>query len=297
MRLSWFSLSPLRQYLGLLALSWLLVAAPSSLLAQMVPITSSEPTATAVEIPENLTQEEVRDLIARLSDDEVRELVISQLDKLATQQSQADDTAAYVSHLRDGIDVARHTLMRAFQSDNELYTLPTSIWQQMTGNGQISAGYILFQLIGLLAVGWIARLLTRRLLVKASAKPVDVHSLGKRFDLACYGVFMGMLELGAFAAGAFLFIKITGGQTPMAQVFWYQVIWCLVLIKLVMLAVRQVVSLDNPDTRLVSVSNAVARQALAWAMILTTALVLPQPLLNLVNDFGASLETAILLKL
>ena len=297
MRLSGFNLSPLRQYLVMLTLSWVLIAAPSSLLAQMVPGTSSEPTDATVEIPENLTQEEVRDLIARLSDDEVRELVISQLDKLAATQNQTDDPATYVSHLRDGIDVARNTLGQAFQRDNELYILPTSIWQQMTGNGQISAGYILFQLIGLLAVGWIARLLTRRLLVKASAKPVEVASLGKRFDLACYGVFMGMLELGAFAAGAFLFIKITGGQTPMAQVFWYQVIWCLVLIKLVMLAVRQVVSLDNSDTSLVSVTHNVARKILGWTLILTSFVVLPRPLISMVADFGGSVETELLLSL
>ncbi|MGB5329342.1 MAG: hypothetical protein WBO58_14060, partial [Gammaproteobacteria bacterium] len=288
---------PPRKFLGLLVIFWALFATPSSLLAQMVPGAGSEPTAAPVEIPENLTQEQVRDLIARLSDDQVRELVISQLDKLAAGQDQAGDPATYISQLNAGFDQARTTLWRAFNQDHEIYTLPTSIWHQMTGNGQISGGYILFQLAGLLIAGWGARLLIRRLLVKATAKPVEDLSLGKRFDLACYGIFAGMLELGAFAVGALLFVKITGQQTPMAQVFWYQLIWCLVLIKLVMLAVRQVVSASNPDTRLVSISSAVARQALAWAMILTTALVLPQPLLNLVNDFGASLETAILLKL
>lgn len=290
-------MSSLRQYLGLLALFWLLIAAPSSLLAQMVPGTSAEPTATPVEIPENLTQEQVRDLIARLSDDQVRELVIAQLDKLATKQDQVGDPASYINHLHDGFDVARNTLRRALQPDHEIYTLPTSIWQQMTGNGQTSGWYILFQLVGLLVVGWIARLLTRHLLAKASTKPERAISLGKRFDLACYGIFTGMMELGAFAVGAYLFIKITGQQTPMAQVFWYEVIWCLVLIKLAMLAVKQVVSLDSPDTSLVSVSSTVAKQALAWTLILTTFLVLPRPLLSMVVDFGASVETELLLNI
>jgi len=261
----------------------------------MVPGSSSEPAATAVEIPEHLTHEQVRDLIARLSDDQVRELVISQLDKLAAGQDQAGDSATYVSHLHDGFDVARNTLWRAFHEDHEIFILPTSIWQQMTGNGQISGWHILLQLVGFLLVGWIARLLVRRLLVKASAKPFEILSLGKRFDLACYSFFMGILELGAFAAGAYLFIKITGQQTPMAQIFWYQVIWCLVLIKLVMLGVRQVVSLDNPDTCLVSVPGKVTRQILGWTLILTTSLVLPRPLTNLVVDFGASVETEFLL--
>ena len=297
MQLSVFNLSPLRQYLRPFVLVCLLFAAPSSLLAQMVPGTGSAPTAAPVEIPEHLTQEQVRDLIARLSDDQVRELVISQLDKLAAGQDQAGDPAVYVSQLNQGFDQARNTLWRAFNVEHEIYTLPRSIWQQMTGNGRISGWYILFQLVGLLLVGWIARLLTRHLLVKANEKPVGELSLGKRFDLACYGLFIGMLELAAFAAGALLFVKIVGQQTPMAQVFWYQVIWCLVLIKLIMLAVRQIVSASNPDTRLVSVTDTVARQVLGWTMILTTFLVLPRPLVSLVVDFGASVETELLLSI
>lgn len=47
----------------------------------MVP--SSETAEAPVEIPEDLTPQEVRDLIARLSDEEVREIVIKQLDKVA----------------------------------------------------------------------------------------------------------------------------------------------------------------------------------------------------------------------
>ncbi len=99
MWLSGYNFIPPRQFLGLLVIFWALFAAPSSLLAQMVPGTGSAPTAAPVEIPEHLTQEQVRDLIARLSDDQVRELVISQLDKLAAGQDQAGDPAVYVSQL------------------------------------------------------------------------------------------------------------------------------------------------------------------------------------------------------
>ena len=297
MRLSRTNFQPFRSQLGLLAVFWLLFAAPSSLLAQMVPGTSGEPTTTAVEIPENLTQEQVRDLIARLSDDQVRGLVISQLDKLAAAQNHAGDSATYINHLYSGIEIARNTLRRAFRADGDIFNLPTLIWLQMTSNGQISGWYLLFQLIGLMVVGWIAKRLTRRLLLKKSAKTVGVLSLGKRFELACSRAFMGILELAAFAAGAFLFVKITGQQASMAEIVWYQVIWWLVLIELIMLAVRQVVSLDNPDTCLVSVPATVARQVLRWALLLTAFLVVAQNTINLVSEFGASVATELLLHL
>ena len=64
MWLSGHNFIPARQFLGLLIIFWAIFAVPSSLFAQMVPgTTSSEPTAAAVEIPEDLTQDQVRDLI------------------------------------------------------------------------------------------------------------------------------------------------------------------------------------------------------------------------------------------
>ena len=293
MRFPGSDFSLLQRCLGLLALLSVVAAAPTAALAQMVP--SSEPVAETIEIPENLTQEQIRDLVARLPDDQVRELMISQLDKLAIAQGDAPAPATLISNMRDGFEITRNTILHAAELEEEIFNLPQSVWQQMTNHGQTSGGFILFQLIGLLLVGWAARLTTRRLLLKASASPVNVLPLGKRFDLACYGFFMGIIELAAFAAGAFLFIKITGQETPMAQAFWYQIIWCLVIIKLVLTAVRQVISAKKPDTCLLPVTANVSRQVVSWTLILTSFLLLPKPLLNMIRDFGASPELDLLL--
>jgi len=281
--------------LGLLAIIWFAVATPFSASAQMVPSTTAEP--APVEVPENLTQEQVRDLVARLSDDQVRELIITQLDKLADQQAQANESMAYVGQLRVGVHLAWDVLVRMVTSRSEIHDLPASIWRQVTDNGRISSWLLLFQLIGLLVVGWLVERLAKRLLEKATSKPVEVLSLGKRFDLACYSTVMGIIELGAFAAGALLFVEIVGQQTQAAQNLWYQVVWCLLLIRIVVLAVRQVVSPGNSDIRLVSVTDAVARQALGWTLILSASLVLPQPILELASDFGASPETDLVLRI
>ena len=114
------------------------------------------------------------------------------------------------------------------------------IWQGISNDGNVSGNYLLFQFIGLMIVGFATERLARRVLEKTTSRPVEVLSLGKRFDLACYGAMLGMVELGAFAVGAILFVEITGQQTEAAVTLWYQVIWCLLLIKLVLLAVRQV---------------------------------------------------------
>ena len=43
--------------------------------------------AASVEIPDELTRQQARDLVARLSDAEVRELIIAELDKRAVASS------------------------------------------------------------------------------------------------------------------------------------------------------------------------------------------------------------------
>ncbi|MCZ6724186.1 MAG: hypothetical protein O6938_09680, partial [Gammaproteobacteria bacterium] len=104
----------LRQLRSVAAIStiFMLLVASVPVSAQM-PVNSDGPSPT-IEWPENLTREEVRDLVARMSDDEVRELIINQLDKLAdaAQSSDNDIAEIYIGQFRKGIEVAANSLQR-----------------------------------------------------------------------------------------------------------------------------------------------------------------------------------------
>ena len=253
--------------------------------------------AATVEIPDHLTHDEVRDLVARLSDAEVRELIISQLDKQASAEPQTSDTEAYVSHLSTGITIAWGTLSRLMDSGGGIQTLPSSIIHELTYNGRISGAYLLFQLIGLLVFGWLGAHLTRRLLSKNKARQRQTTSTRKRFDLACYGLVSGLIELAGYAGGAALFVVISSQQMPAAHPFWFELIWCVVLIQLVVLSVKMVIKPAQAQIGLVEVSTAAGQQALAWAMLLTASLVLPKPLVAVATDYGADTDTALLMSL
>jgi len=259
----------------------------------MVP--SSAPAETSVEIPENLTQQQARDLVARLSDEQVREIVIRQLDKLAAESEQRADPAVYVGQLQIGIKVAKQSIARILSANNQLGALPVTIWRELTENGRVSGWLLLLQLIALLVAGGIAERLAKRLLSQAGSQPAGVLSPGKRFNLACYEIIKGMVGLGAFAAAAILLIEFTSPQMKSAQSFWYQVLWCLILLKLVVLAVQVLVSPGRSDNRLVAVSDSTAQQMLAWSVLLVGSLVLPRPLVAIATDFGADTDTSLLL--
>ncbi|MCP4769284.1 MAG: mechanosensitive ion channel family protein [Gammaproteobacteria bacterium] len=281
--------------IGLFAALWFTFAVFSPAHAQMVP--SSEPTETGIEIAENLTQQQARDLIARLSDEEVREIVIKQMDKLASESEPKADPAVYVNQLQTGIKVAKNSFKRILTADHQIGALPIMIWVALTENGRISGWLLLLQFVALLVAGGIAEGLARRLLSQAGSQATEIQSPGKRFNLACYEMIKGMIGLGAFAAGAILLIEFTAPQMKSAQSFWYQVLWCLILLKLVVLAVRVLVSPGRSDNRLVTVSDSTAQQMLAWSVLLVGSLVLPRPLVAIVTDFGADTDTALLLSM
>jgi small-conductance mechanosensitive channel len=283
------------RWLTIAVLFWCSTALLSPLQAQMVPAPAES--AATVEIPDHLTHDEVRDLVARLSDAEVRELIISQLDKQASAEPQTSDTEAYVSHLSTGITIAWGTLSRLMDSGGGIQSLPSSIIHELTYNGQISGAYLLFQLIGLLVFGWLGAHLTRRLLSKNKARQRPTTSTRKRFDLACYGLVSGLIELAGYAGGAALFVVISSQQMPAAHPFWFELIWCVVLIQLVVLSVKMVIKPAQAQIGLVEVSTAAGQQALAWAMLLTASLVLPKPLVAVATDYGADTDTALLMSL
>ncbi len=257
--------------------------------------TAASPNAQ-VALPTDLTREEVRELVARLSDAEVRDLIIQQLDKQVVSGSSDADAMAYVGQLREGIEVAWQSLVQMLTAGERVRALPASIWRQMTEGGKVSGAYLLMQLVGLLAAGWLAEWLARRWLRRAPATTRPDDHFARRVGQACLGAALGLAELGAYAAGAFLFIAITAGQAPAAQAFWHELIVCILLIKLVLIAVREVAAPGRPESRLVDVGENAARQAWAWALILMAALLLPQPLIQVASDYGADAETELLLR-
>jgi small-conductance mechanosensitive channel len=283
------------RWLTIALLCWSSTALLSPLQAQMAPAAAKS--APTVQIPDHLTHDQVRDLVARLSDAEVRELIISQLDKQAIAESKISDTEVYVSHLHNGVIIAWSALSRLFTSGSGIDSLPATIINELTYNGRVSGVYLLFQFIGLLAVGWLGAHLTRRLLNKNKARQGATSSLRKRFDLACYSLVRGLIELGGFAGGAALVVVISSRQMPAAHPFWFELIWCLVLIQLVVLAVKMVTRPAQAQIGLLPVSTDAAQQALAWTMLLTATLVLPQPVIAVATDYGADSDTALLLSL
>ena len=267
-----------------------------SLLAlQVSTAVAAEETAAAVEIPENLTSEQARELVARLSDEQVREIVISQLDKVAAAQQTEGDPAVYIGQLRKGIKVAADRFVSMYRSRERVGGIPSNFARQLTEDGHVSGWTLLAQLVGLLLAGFAVERLARRMLSRTAEPAANRLSLGRRIDLAAYGLLTGLIQLGAFAAGAALAISIAARPTPVAQEFWYDLLGALLWIKLVWLVLRVLVSAAASDNRLITVSASAARQIRIWSILLTAVLVLPEPIVPVATSQGLDADTELLL--
>ncbi len=254
-------------------------------------------TAAPVELPENFTRQEVRDLIARMSDDQVRELIIAQLDKVAEESALVgmDAAATYIDQMTNGIQVAGQMLLRAFKSDDSFHALPGLIWQQLTDNGKVSGWFLLFQLVGLLVVGWLAERVMKQLIGKIDTSVAGVQSIAQRIGRVVFRALLGLTEIAAFVVAAKLFLAISASQLLSDQSFWQQILLFIVYVKVVLLLVSLIVSPGKPGFRLVPVEDTVAQGIWRWTLVI--ALVLTFPLPRIAADFGAESETVLLIRI
>jgi len=279
----------LMRWLSAVVIVWTMLAIPAPAFAQMVP--GTEQTTSEVSLPENLTREEVRELIARMSDDQVRELIISQLDKSAIEE-QPDSAAAYVGQLAIGIQVASETFLHMFASGDKFYALPGSIWQQVSDQGSISGWQLLVQFIGFLLAGFLLEHLVKRWLSKIDCNVAGATSIAQHFGMLCFQAVLGLVEIAAFVAGATLFLNIVASEMYNALILWHQIIWFIVYVKIALLAVDLIVAPGKPDCRLVPVEDAVARKIWGWTLAIAISLTIPLP--EIAKDFGADQATLLL---
>ena len=156
MRIKKPAFRPIQLLPGLL-LCWIFLGISLPVSAQMVPSDGKE--SAALEIPENLTREQVR------------ELIIRELDRKAIAKDANSDAAAYFEQLNLGIHAALDAFARMFDTREQLHDLPTMIGRQISDNGRISSAYLWFQFFGLIVAGFAAERLARRLLEKSGPNP------------------------------------------------------------------------------------------------------------------------------
>lgn len=254
----------LKDLFAFLALNFLLLFPLAASAQVSSPISgSSGGEASSVELPEPLTEEAVREMVARMSDDQVRTMLLERLDAVASGATQGaqDSGTTFV----DGLV----SIWTAFYTPvvDAVLNLPVMFSKQADAFGNFGAafgGSGILVLAGLLIValgtGYLAELVVTRFLPRRrgqSEKP-DSSSLGSTLSFLARRLGRELLGLAVF----YVVIRTVGIflLTPAQTLVLAPIVRNLILIpRLIAALSRFALAPWQPDLRLVNIDDHWAR--------------------------------------
>jgi len=247
-------------------------------------------------LPDPLTKEAIRELAARLTDAEVRQLLIQQLDRAAAPaNAKPDDMGGMVMSMEKDAQVARQRAGELLQALAQLPDTLAAVHENFTKGRE--PGHLLLvaeYLAAVLALAYLVELLYRRA-VRAHRRRLDEQQgegfaaqsarnlLRFLFDLSGIALF-GAVVLGIFYA-------VYQGHEP-TRLLVLTVIGAVVLFRLVALGSRLLLEPRAPALRLLPFADATARRINSGVLqvaVLYLAGIFP---VFLLVRLGASVETA-----
>jgi len=247
-------------------------------------------------LPEPLTREAIRELAARLTDTEVRQLLIQQLDRAAAPAAaKPGDMSGMVMSMEKDAQVARR---RADELTQALLQLPDTLRgvhdRFIEGREAGHLQFVVMLLAAVLALSYFAERLYRLWVRKQRLRLDEQHGEGFAAH-AARNLLRFLYDLGGVAVfgGAVLamFYALYQGHGP-TRLLVLTVIGAAVLFRLTMLASRFLLEPRAPALRLLPFADAAARRIHSGVLqIALLYLVGIFPVFLLVR-LGASVETA-----
>jgi moderate conductance mechanosensitive channel len=262
------------------------------------PATPSEPVETSAPaaLPEPLTREALRDLLARLSDGQVRELLIAQLDEEIGAARSADQ--AMIGGMDQRARALRESWRAMFAAVPELPDVPLFFADQLIGES--SPGILLWIALGLaviFAVGVLAEQLYRRAVRDVrrqvyAAQPATAAARVGYSLLALLLDFVGIVVFALAAVAAFFVLHQGHAPVRLTVMTWVGAVFAIRLVALVTCALlapdaRSLRILPIDDTTARFLYRRIMRIAIFWALVF--------PTLKLVAELGLDRDVAHLL--
>ena len=260
---------------GLMALSLAIAIAPASDAADPPPV-------PAVALPDTLTPESVRDLLSRLSDEQVRKLLLDQLDRAAARAIPRTEAGATGMASMGGMAgmagvVDEHAGSMRSRSDalyDALVALPATLREVTMRLSSPGGAAELWRLAGylaaMLAIGWIAKGIYdyalrdyRKRLLHTAAETYSARA----FQLAV-GLLLDLGGIAVFGGASIAFFFGIWQSHDLHRIAALVVLIAVIVVQATALLARFLLSPDAAGMRLLPFEAAAARRLRASAIAL-----------------------------
>ncbi len=215
-------------------------------------------TASSVSIPEDLTPEQVDDLVARMSDDQVRSILLERLDAVAEKNAaEAEDREDPITEINEIWTEMVASWTEVIMTLPNIFHAQVDAFQSFTGTFGTAGAFALMGLVlSVLVVGFVAEklfeLLTRRWHVQTEGEAEGdlwgaVRYLFGRFCREIAGLMVFYVVIRAVGRGL-----LSPEQITYAAPFVFYLIW---IPRLGAAASRFVLAPNKPEFRLVNIDN------------------------------------------
>lgn len=267
----------------------------------------SQSGAMAIALPEPLTKPEVRELISRLSDDQVRALLIRQLDKAATEEAEAGAGARLASRFDQRLQDLQHRLGLMWSSMPKVPLVGAFVIERLTAERSPSylwrvLLYMAVIFLGAAVVEWLFRHLFKSFsqLVRGERR----ESTFDRINVAGLRMLTELLATGVFAVAAIvIFFALFDDHEPTRAAI-ATVFWAVILVRVLAALVGPLFSPRDPDSRLLPLEDKTAQRGFRRAIAVGVMIVVAWQLDSLLRQYelpegpmlamGATLTLAVL---
>lgn len=256
----------------LLILSIPIVTFFASLLYAAEPESNSP--ETLVEIPGELRKDQVDDLIARLSDEEVRELLIAQLNRVASQDAESG-RPSLSDRLLKGMETFENQFSLALGAISDIPEMWIGIWHSISEGQELSTVFILIKIIVLFGLGVLAEKIFR--LKSVPSSNVDVAPTQPpfliRLKLSLPRLLYELFCLLTFLFGTAVAWFVIGLPTEKAQYLFSSLFTGIIVLRLVGAASKFLFAPALPNLQLMSFGTEEARLIHKQVMVVATAVI------------------------
>jgi small-conductance mechanosensitive channel len=240
--------------------------------------------ASEIVLPEHLTKPEVRDLISRLSDDQVRELLIRQLDQLAAGEADSGVTASLDGSFEQGLRDLYRRLDVIWSGILEVPSVGAFLIKKLTAERAPSYVWVVLLFLAVIFSGaGIVEWLFRRLFIRFSqlAHGGEVRTTLDRVCFAGLHMLTELLAIGVFAiASIVIFLAVFADHEPGLTVI-LAVFWIVIPVRVIAAVAGALLSPHDPDTRLLPLDDQTAQWGFRRIVAVGTIIVFVRQLIGL----------------
>ena len=245
--------------------------------------------AATPSVPTELTKEQVDDMVARLSDAEVRQLLIQQLEKVASPEEKPVERRAVIDRFVNALGVAETNIEAVIRGMSEIPGLPVELWKRVSEESTSSTWSILFKLILFFAIGLIVEQVFRRLVIKIGKPDTPNERLlfSVRFKLSFVRAVLDVLAIIVFTLGTVVAWLIFELPTENADFLFTTILSATIVWRLVATGLRLVLAPKLSWLRLVNLNDVQARRVYTRLLVLTGLVVyLMETVREVLMSFG-----------